>query len=372
PELKGYLFLASFLFLVIPTYQLFITLLRKQLLLKHAAIVAITGMITYGIATISFAVAGFGVVSIILGQLLQNLCMLILLLCIFRTHWLPRFHFQFKEIRSYISFGIYQMGERIINFSSSYIDYIIIGRFLGPRALGFYTLAYQIMIFPLTKVNPVITRVAFPAFAIIQDNTMRLRDGYCKGLTYISLLTLPMLIGMFAVAPEFIRLFYGSQWEPSIILLQIFSLIGIFLSLGNPVGSLLLAKGRADIGFYWNVFKIIVIITALIIGSRWGITGIATARLISIIPLFFIIQTIVNRFVDLSYQQIMRAIAIPVFATLIMYCGIIGFRQITAHFSLAIEFTLTIILGCLLYFIAILVLKKSLLQEIRSFIIDSL
>lgn len=42
---------------------------------------------------------------------------------------------------------------------------ILIGSFIGAEALGIYNLAYQIVTLPVLKINPIITRVAFPVFA---------------------------------------------------------------------------------------------------------------------------------------------------------------------------------------------------------------
>ena len=113
------------------------------------------------------------------------------------------------------------------------------------------------------------------------------------------------------IAPEFVRLLFGLTWEPSIIVIQILSLVGIFKSLGNPNGSVLLAKGRADIGFFWNLFVVVMISVAVFVGVKWGIVGVAVAILTLQFPLFFIIQTIVNKVIDLKFAQYFKAVQLP-------------------------------------------------------------
>ncbi|MBD3272534.1 MAG: MOP flippase family protein, partial [Elusimicrobia bacterium] len=219
PLLPDYLMVCGLIFLITPAGQLFNTLLRKEMRFKALAIVDITGSCIYALITISFATSGFGIWSLILGQVIRSLSIVGMFIFIFRSTWLPKFHLRFSEIKSFLSFGAFQLGERMVNYFGSHVDYIIIGRFLGPESLGYYALAYQIMIFPLMKINPIITKVAFPVFAKLQHDNAAMRSGYGKAITGISMLTFPMLAGMFVVAPEFIRLIYGTQWIPSIIII---------------------------------------------------------------------------------------------------------------------------------------------------------
>lgn len=365
-SLSNYLIFAAFIFLITPGGQIFRTILQKELKFKTLSKVDIAGTVMYSVSAIGFAIAKFGVLSLIFGQLIRSLFSVCILFFIFRNNWLPRFHFSIKEIRSYLSFGAFQMGERAVNYLGANIDYIIIGRFLGPTALGFYSLAFQMMIFPLTKINPIITEVAFPAFSKIQDDNSRMRRGYCKAINYISMLTFPMLVGMFVVAPEFIILVYGTKWEPTIIVLQIFCLVGIFKSLGNPVGSILLAKGRADIGFYWNVFALILVSIAVIVGVNWGIVGVAVAILIVQVPSFFIIQNIMNKIIDLKFRQYFKAIQSPFVCSFAMVSGIILLKMILGNINMFLIFIMTVVTGMIIYTLSYYIKDRALFLELKS------
>lgn len=364
--LSNYLVFAAFIFLITPVGQLFTTLLRKELRFKTLSKIEIASTVVYSVSTISLAIAKFGVLSLIFGQLIRSLFTVGILFFIFRRTWLPRLHFSIKEIKSYLSFGAFQMGERTVNYLSANIDYIIIGRFLGPAALGFYTLAYRLITFPLNKINPVITRVAFPAFSKIQDDNTRMRRGYCKAINYISVLSFPMLAGMLVVAPEFIRLVYGAKWAPSIIVVQIFCLVGVFKSLGNPIGSVLLAKGRADIGFYWTVFALIMVSLAVVVGVNWGIVGVAVAILILQVPFFFIIQPIVNRLIDLKFRQYFKAIQSPFICSVIMAAGVISLKIILVNVNMPSLLITTILAGAIIYAVSYYIKDRSLLVELKS------
>lgn len=87
-----------------------------------------------------------------------------------------------------------------------------------------------------------------------------------------------MMVGLAVVAPIAVPVIFGEQWLPSIILIQILAIVGLLRSTGNPVGSLLLSKGRADLGFKWNLALTITQIPGLYLGAKLGGTvGVAIA-----------------------------------------------------------------------------------------------
>jgi len=77
-------------------------------------------------------------------------------------------------------------------------------------------------------------------------------------------LTIPIYVGMMALASPFVLVQLGEKFAPSIPLLQILSIVGFAFALSSPAGSLILACGRADIGFYLNVIR-----TAMILLGIW-------------------------------------------------------------------------------------------------------
>jgi len=280
--------------------------LEKNLKFKKISIVEIVAACCSGIISIAMAFAGYGVWSLILGGLFGNFISVILLWKIFS--WRPSLIFSFTHFKELFNFGGNVMSSRILNYIESNIDFIIIGKMLSALAFGYYSFAYSLILFPLRKVSIIVTRVVFPAFSILQDDNEILRKGYLKIVRYISLITFPMLSGLFVVAPEFITIVYGTKWTPMILPLQILCLTGILHSIGHTIGTILLSKGRADIQLKWNLFSSIVLTIAVIIGVQYGIVGVAVAVTIAKVFLFPTIQLITNRLIDLSMFNYFKAI----------------------------------------------------------------
>ena len=65
----------------------------------------------------------------------------------------------------------------------------------------------------------------------------------------------------------------------------------IFRVIGNPIGSLLIATGRTDLDFYWNIFTLIVLPIAILFGAQFSIEYVALcitgAMLILLVPSWY-------------------------------------------------------------------------------------
>ncbi|MCD4676671.1 MAG: polysaccharide biosynthesis C-terminal domain-containing protein [Desulfobacula sp.] len=109
------------------------------------------------------------------------------------------------------------------------------------------------------------------------------------------------MAGLAVVAPVAVPIIFGEQWLPSVILIQLLTVVGLLRSIGNPVGSLLLAKGRADLGFKWNVAVMITQISGLYLGAKLGgVVGVAIA--------FVMLQTTYKMF---GYPFVLRQLLGP-------------------------------------------------------------
>jgi O-antigen/teichoic acid export membrane protein len=166
---------------------------------------------------------------------------------------------------------------------------------MGPVPLGYYELAYRLVARPYQIINPIFTRVAFPVFSTVQHDVNRLRRGYLELIEMLGAVMIPLHVLLFALAPAFIRVQLGPDYEPTIPLLRILSIVGLTFAITSPAGSLLLACGRADLGFYINIGRTSLIFVGIWVGSRFGLEGIAWALVIVVTVFMFPTHVIVRR-----------------------------------------------------------------------------
>ena len=85
-----------------------------------------------------------------------------------------------------------------------------------------------------------------------QNDLILLKSIYLKTILMTASINFPIYFGLFVFSPEVVAIVFGEQWTASAPLLRILSFWGLLRSIGNPVGSLIFAVGRADLAFKWN------------------------------------------------------------------------------------------------------------------------
>jgi O-antigen/teichoic acid export membrane protein len=179
------------------------------------------------------------------------------------------------------------MAEKSVSFLNQRVDQLLLGATLGALSLGYYSLAFSLVIFPVARINPILTRVAFPAFAKVQDDDARLRRGYMVVQHVVALVNFPILMGIAVLAPILVPLVLGPQWDPAVPLVQILAFVGMLRATGNPAGTLLLAKGRAKRAFHWNIGLAVIQIPVVGLGAYLGGgVGVALAVLLAQVVFF--------------------------------------------------------------------------------------
>jgi O-antigen/teichoic acid export membrane protein len=252
-KLVSILFLVGLTFVIQPLGQQYRVIMQKELRFDAMVKVEIaTKLLGLG-ASVWFAVHGFGVYALVNATLITAIFSTLWFIALGYREHRPKLYFRPSEVRGFLGFGAYQMGEQSVNYISAHIDKILIGRLVGMEALGFYNLAWQLVMFPIVRINSILNVVAFPVYSKIQHDKKEIARYYSLSLHLLSAVLVPFLIFMAFFSHEIILIFYGKAWEQASTLLSILSVVGITKALGNPGGSVVLALGRADIGFWWNV-----------------------------------------------------------------------------------------------------------------------
>jgi O-antigen/teichoic acid export membrane protein len=273
-------------------------------------------------------------------------------------------HFRRSDLKGYMSFGLYQMGERTLNFIYSRMDQLLIGMFLGPIALGYYSFAWNLIIQPVNRINPILTKVAFPLFARIQNEEERLKRGYLTLVRIVATINAPMLVGFAAIAPTLIPLIYGAQWAAAISLIPPLAVVGLLRCIMNPIGTLLLAKGRADLGFIWTLGVVLLNTAAVMISLQLsGAVGIAYCLLmLHILYLFAIYTFVIRRLVGFCFALYIESL-LPALTTAGIMAGCVWLLPSTPAVGSLALVVAQIATGAIFYGVATLVLQWPWLSE---------
>lgn len=273
-RLDGYLPWLAVRFLVAPAGLPFQAILQRDLQFRRLFVIQAGSAVVGAVCTIGLAISGYGIWSLVLGELALISVQSLAALTLGWTTWHPALHFRRADLRGPLQTGLYQIGERALNLFATSIDYILIGRVLGAQALGVYAIAFELASLP-ARLNVVVNRVALPLLSQRQDEHVQFKNGFLELMRVVALVQLPIVIGIGAFAPLLVPVVFGSGWSGAIPLVQILSLFGAIRILGNPSGPTFLAKGRAEIGFRFNLCVAVIALGAFALTVHHGTEAVA-------------------------------------------------------------------------------------------------
>ncbi len=251
--------------------------LQRQLRFKRLALGEI------GAAVIALAVAVAWILwraepmALIAGQLALVGSRFVLLGALSGLRPLPRL--QVADLRPLSGFGAFQMGERALNNAAGNLDRLLVAALLGPAAAGFYSMAAQIALKPAALFGPFVTRTLLPLLARMQGDRARMASAYLRSLSLLALPASVVYALLLGLADPLLRAVLGTGWEPAIPVLRVMAVLGFLIVMGNALGNLVLALGKAGVSFGVNVLVLTARVLAILAGSRYGTLGVAVAML---------------------------------------------------------------------------------------------
>jgi O-antigen/teichoic acid export membrane protein len=290
--------------------------LVRDLDYRRKLIPELGGALAKGVISIGMAYLGYGVWSLVFGQIIGAFASVLLVWIV--LPWRPRFGIDRKVAGTFMKFGVSVTVIDIITQITDNIDYVIVGRIFGLVPLSIYTLAYRLPEMLLIGNLWVMGGVVFPAFSSVQDRPNELRRGFLASVRFVELISVPICLGLLIAADPIIRVVFGDQWLEAIPILRVLAIYAWIYSLGYHAGGFYKAIGRPDILLRLSLFTLIIIIPSLLIGARFGMIGVAVGHLVAVLIRRVISLTIATRFVKVSIGDIFGELRPSLLGALVM------------------------------------------------------
>jgi len=345
-------------------------LLEKELEFKKKIIPDTVSRVGYAAVAIWLALAGYGVWSLVYGQIAYVLLVVVFTWIV--SDWRPTFRFNKIILKELSGYGKLILGVNIVLFLIYNIDNAIVGRMIGMEALGFYTIAYMISNLPATQITHLVERVMFPVYSKMQDDRASLKRNYFKTLKYVSMLSVPAAFGIFVVAPDFVRIVLGEKWMPAVPVLQVLCFSGLARSISATTGSIFQGTGRPDIFLKTSFLQLLTMVFLMfLLISRFGIIGVGLAVTIPVIAQSIIRLYLVNRIVDINLNelyvmmfQIFTGSIIMSISLFLLINRVFGMFHLQS-FNILI---LSVLSGGIIYAITLCFMDRNIIREIKQII----
>jgi len=239
-------------------------LMRREMRFRELSIIRMFANVAEFAGKVGFAPI-FGVWCFVLGPLCRVLVTGIgTQIC---YPWRPKFVLRIREAMDWFWFGVKTSSSQVLFFAYTNVDYQIVGFFWGHAALGFYKLAYDIVLDPCRIMADVVTQIAFPAFAKIKHQTSKLVDQFIA-FAKINLVVLLAFLGAIFIPAEELLGFWGAKWAPTAPAIRVLCLVGVLRALSFIVPPLLDGIGKPGLTLIYMLVAAIALPTSFMVAAH--------------------------------------------------------------------------------------------------------
>ncbi|MBL8492564.1 MAG: lipopolysaccharide biosynthesis protein, partial [Rhodocyclaceae bacterium] len=274
-------------------------LLARDLDFKTQARISMIATFLSGLVGIALAIMECGVWSLA-GQMFASTVITTALLWYWRA-WRPSERPRFSSLRGLFSFGSYLFLSGLLNAFYGRFTSLLIGKAFSPADLGYFVRADHTQQLPTSIISNVLNRVAFPIFAAAKNDKELLVRGVRKAIVALMTINVPMMMGLAAVAEPLVLVLFGEKWLPSVTLLRILCIAGIFWPLHVINLSVLKAQGHSNLFFWLDVVKKAIGISLTLLAATMSLEMVAWAQVLIGFVSFLLNALFTGR--DLGYSS---------------------------------------------------------------------
>ena len=292
PSLVPMLQVLSLVYLLMPFGLVQAALVQRAQNMKTKALIEGTQVSVDNILTAVLALSGFGAWSIVLPKLL--VAPIWVLGYRHAVKWAPSGKFfVFPQWRDILTFGRFYLGIEILKTARLNLDNLIIAQFLGVEALGLYYFARNAGLgFSMSLINAM-SAALYPNLCEIKAKQEKLRARFMSNLKRVSLIVSPLILLQALLAPWYVPIVFGSQWNAAIPVLMLLCFSAVLRPLAESGSALALARDYIKLDFRWNILFTVTFVITVVFAAQNSLLAVAA----SIAALYTITQPLYCRFV---------------------------------------------------------------------------
>jgi O-antigen/teichoic acid export membrane protein len=366
PQVKPLVAALSIGFLVTAVGQTQTALLTREMQFRSLELRGIAANLAGAAAGIGLAVGGFGPWAIV-GQSLCSGAVSSVLLW-FVSPWRPQLVYSFASLRSLGSFGMKTFFSRILVYLNFQGDNLLVGRYLGSAPLGAYTVAYNVMYLPISRVTTPASNVLYTAFSRIQDDARRMGEAWLRVNLMTAALLVPASLGLAVTASDFVPVVFGQRWHAAAPVLAILSLGGVAQSLQMFNGPVYQACGKPGLFLRFMFFSTTVTFGGFVIGIHWGLLGVAASFAIARNVVLVANTRLICKTVALDVSKVVRSYVRVVFLAVVMALVVLGLKETSfaAALPAGLRLVLLVAVGIVVYVLLIVWRLPEIVRELQS------
>ena len=186
-----------------------------------------------------------------------------------------------------VSFGMNITLFNFVNYFHRNLDNVLIGRFVGTEALGIYSRAFKLLMFPIRAIRMPLNSVAFPAMSKLKDEHNILRIYYMRTIGIIAFFTMPLVAYCFVTSEAIVEVALGKQWLECSPVFSVLAITAFIQPVVGMRGTVMMSCGNGGRFAAWGILNSIVVSIGFLIAVQWGTVAVAISLAITTYALVY-------------------------------------------------------------------------------------
>ena len=255
------------------------SLINREFMQGRRLVVEAVGFVVTTAVTLLLAFAHLGAISFAWGNVAGNVVTLIGATIAAPFLVLPGW--DRRRARELLKFGMPLAGASLLVLGTLNVDSAIVSATLGPAALGFYQLAFNISSWPVQSISAAARRVSFAGFSRLAGSRELLADGFTKAAAILVALAIPACVLLITLSEPLIKTIYGARWTPAATSLSLLGVLGLLRVFYELAYDGLAAADRRPTLLVVQGLWLVVLIPVLLVGARtYGINGVSAGHVL--------------------------------------------------------------------------------------------
>ena len=299
-------------------------------------------------ASIGLAYSGAGPWSLVLGMLIGLIVRVVALNVVAPSVLLPTF--AVREAYGYLRFGGILLADNILWRWYVSLDTLLLGRWAGTAALGYYNVAQQVAELPLEKISTIANDVALPAYTELSADRRAFTSLMIETMRTHAAVGFPIFWGIASVAAVAVPVLFGAKWDASVFPLMALAAIAPLRLIGSVETPAMTGLGRPDVLLRTKLIVAPCMTVALLAGVRFGgINGAALAWLLAFPVCYAVAFRLVLRAAHVPYADVLRVLRGPAIAAAAMAVVVCAWQAFASSLTPVALLASAIAVGALTY-----------------------
>ena len=227
--------------------------LERKLLFGKISMIETGEAVVFQVTAVVLALCGLEAWSLVIAMLLRGIAGVVLANVL--SPWRPALSTRLAPAGKLLRFGLPYQGTHVLSLINAAIAPILLGVIVRPDpaiAIGYITFATTHALRPQLLLE-IVGRVAFPAYARLQQNKDLLKTAIEKSAAVLSKIILPFVAVALGLAPQIVAIVFTDKWLPTVPVLYLYlAAMVVIVPLIIQMRSLT-ALGHANVLFKYSI-----------------------------------------------------------------------------------------------------------------------